>query len=82
MPLFDLEQFAVDGLLREQSFREQLDAYDWEQYRGKTVHIRGCGQMPVPTWAYLMSAARLGRVARKITFGEEQSPMSILNTSE
>jgi len=77
MPQFDLEEFADGGLLREQSFREKLDAHDWEQYRDKTVHIRGCGEMIVPTWAYLMSASRLGRVAKRITFGEEQSPMVV-----
>ena len=77
MPLFDLEAFADGGILREQKVREAFATYDWEQYRGKTVHVRGCGQTPVPTWAYLMTAAHLAQVARKITFGEEQSPMAI-----
>jgi len=82
MPLFDLEQFSDNGMLREESFRRQLDAHDWEQYRGKSVHIRGCGSMPVPTWAYLMTAAKLGTVARKITFGEEQAPLVVFQRPE
>ena len=82
MPLFDLEQFASDGLLREENVRAAFADWDWEQYRGKTVHIRGCGSTPIPTWAYLMCAARLGKTARRITFGEEQSPMMIIDGSE
>jgi hypothetical protein len=77
MPLFDLETFADDGILREQSVRAAFAAFDWEQYRDKTVHVRGCGKIHVPTWAYLMTAAHLALVARQITFGEEQSPTPI-----
>ncbi len=82
MPLFDLEQFARDGMLREESVRAAFADWDWEQYRGKTVHIRGCGATPIPTWVYLMCAARLGRTARRITFGEEKSPMMIMDGTE
>lgn len=77
MPLFDLESFAENGILREQAVREAFDKYDWEQYRDKTVHVRGCGHILVPTWAYLMTASYLANVARRITFGEEQSPITI-----
>ena len=79
MPLFDLETFADQGVLREQSVRDAFARHDWEQYRDKTVHVRGCGQIVVPTWAYLMTAAYLAQVARKITFGEEQSPMLLFD---
>ena len=82
MPQFDLESFAENGILREQSVRDAFDRYDWEQYCGKTVHVRGCGQIVVPTWAYLMTAAYLSQVARRITFGEEQSPMAIFARAE
>lgn len=79
MPLFDLEQFAENGVLREQSLREAFARHDWQQYRDKSVHVRGCGNIVVPTWAYLMTAAHLAQVARKITFGEEKSPMPIFD---
>jgi hypothetical protein len=82
MPHFDLEAFAENGLLREQSVRDAFARHDWEQYRGKTVHVRGCGSILVPTWAYLMTAAYLSQVARRITFGEEQSPTPIFARSD
>ena len=77
MPAFDLDMFAEDGIIREKTVREAFAAHDWEQYRGKTVHVRGCGKAPFPTWAYLMLAAHLAHVAKRITFGEERSPMLI-----
>ncbi|MBI3871745.1 MAG: DUF2480 family protein [candidate division Zixibacteria bacterium] len=82
MPLFDIESFADGGILCEAEVRTKFAAWDWEQYRDKTVHVRGCGQIIVPTWAYLMAAAHLGRVAKKITFGEEQSPMPIFTKAD
>ncbi len=82
MPAFDLDDFAEGGVLREKSVREAFETYDWEQYRGKTVHIRGCGKATFPTWAYLMAAAHLALVAKRITFGEDRSPMEIFIPEE
>lgn len=82
MPLFDLETFSENGILREASLREAFARHDWEQYRDKAVHVRGCGSILVPTWAYLMTAAHLAQVARKITFGEEQSPMPVFTRED
>jgi hypothetical protein len=79
MPVFDLQEFAVDGIIREQTLRDAFARYNWETLRGKTVHIRGCGEIAVPSWAYIMAAAYIARVARKISFGEEQSPIPIID---
>jgi hypothetical protein len=81
MPIFDLQEFAVDGILREQDLRDAFSFYDWEALRGKSVHIRGCGEILVPTWAYAMAAAHIAKVAKKITFGEEQAPIPILDSA-
>ncbi|MBD3299471.1 MAG: DUF2480 family protein [candidate division Zixibacteria bacterium] len=77
MPLFDLESFAENGILRESTLRSAFESMDWEQFRDKSVHVRGCGQVMIPTWAYLMTAAYLSQVARKITYGEEQMPIPV-----
>jgi hypothetical protein len=77
MPAFDLDMFAEDGIIREKTVREAFAAHDWEQYRDKTVHVRGCGKAAFPSWAYLMAVAHLAHVAKRITFGEERSPMMI-----
>ena len=82
MPQFDLETFAENGILRESTLRAAFATIDWEQYRDKTVHVRGCGTVTVPTWAYLMTAAHLAQVARKITYGEEMQPIPVFDRSE
>ncbi len=82
MPAFDLEVFAEGGILREKTLREAFATLDWERYRDTSVHIRGCGSVLIPAWAYLMTAAHLSQVARKITYGEEQAPMPIFVRSE
>lgn len=82
MPLFDLETFAENGILRESTLRAAFATIDWERYRDKSVHVRGCGNVTVPTWAYLMTAAHLSQVARKITYGEEMKPIPVFDRSE
>jgi hypothetical protein len=82
MPAFDLETFAENGILRESTVREAFASLDWEKYRDKTVHVRGCGQITIPTWAYLMAAAYLSQVAKRITFGEDRNPMPIFTRKQ
>jgi len=77
MPVFDLQEFAIDGIIRERNLRDAFAHYDWEALRGKTVHLKGCGEIAVPVWAYAMAAANIARVARKITYGEEQNPIPV-----
>ena len=79
MPVFDLQEFAIDGIIRERNLREAFAHYNWESLRGKSVHIRGCGEIAVPSWAYVMAAAYIARVAKKISFGEEQAPIPIFD---
>jgi hypothetical protein len=82
MPHFDLETFAENGILREKTLREAFEQMDWEKYRDKSVHVRGCGNVTIPTWAYLMTASYLAQVARKITYGEEMAPIPVFIRSE
>ena len=77
MPVFDLQVLAIDGVIRERNLRDAFAHYNWETLRDKSVHIRGCGEITVPTWAYAMAAAHIARVARKISYGEEQAPIPI-----
>lgn len=67
---FDIHDFLTNGILKEKDFREKLDAYDWSQYDGKKVMIKGCGSTPIPTWAYMIVTAYLVQHAEKIMYGE------------
>lgn len=45
----------VLGLVRLDTFQEQLEKVDFARYEGKRVQLRGCA----PVWAHLAVAAKL-----------------------
>ena len=79
MRVIDLSDFADGGIIRERSFREKVAALDLEAFRDQEVFIKGCAQMPVPTWAFMMITAKVAGVADMITFGEENAPMVLFD---
>ncbi|ARA94708.1 hypothetical protein AWN76_017140 [Rhodothermaceae bacterium RA] len=67
---FDIEPFLVEGLiLREKVFREHVQAHDWAQYDGRHVAVYCSADAIVPTWAYMLIAAKLHGIARSVAFG-------------
>ena len=77
-----LDDFVDGGIIREKSFRQKVDAMDFEQYRNQKVIIKGCADVVVPTWAYLILAARLAQVAEKLYYGEPRYAVKIFNRKE
>lgn len=67
---FDLAPFLYKGVvLREREFRQAVKAHDWEAYRGQTVAVFCSADALVPTWAYMLVAARLDGVAAGVAEG-------------
>lgn len=77
MDAVDLVTFATGGMFREQEVRAAVERFDWAQYRGQDVLIKGCGSMPVPQWVYLIVTARLVAAGANVFFGEAAKPISI-----
>jgi hypothetical protein len=77
MRIIDLANFAAGGLIREATFIEKLEAFDFSQFLEQDVLVKGCGTGPVPTWAIMMITARLAQVASTIAYGEEAEPTMI-----
>jgi len=77
-----LDDFVDDGIIREKSFRQKVDEIDFEQYRDQKVIIKGCADVVVPTWAYLILTARLAQVADKLYYGEPRYAVKIFNRKE
>jgi hypothetical protein len=75
--VINIADFADGGIIREKSFITQLEALDINDFKGEEVFIRGCADMPIPTWAFMMVTARVAQVADLITFGEEAAPMML-----
>ncbi len=66
----DISPFLVEGLmLKEQSFREDVKAHDWSQYDGHHVALYCSTDAIVPTWGYMLIAAKLEGIARTVSFG-------------
>ena len=72
-----LDDFLVDGLIREKDFREKIKRIDWSKYENKKVMIKGCTSVPVPTWAYLIITAQLVKYSNQILYGEPCSAIKI-----
>ena len=71
---FDLAPFLYRGLvLREREFRQSLKDLDWEPYRGVSVAVFCSADALVPTWAYMLVAARLSGVAVDVTAGTPEA---------
>ena len=67
---FDLAPHLYRGLvLREREFRQALKGTDWTPYRGATVAVFCSADALVPTWAYMLVAARLDGVAAEVRAG-------------
>jgi hypothetical protein len=70
---FDLAPLLVEGLvLRERPFREALQARDWSAYDGRHVAVGCATDAVVPTWAYMLVAAKLHGHAASVAFGTER----------
>ena len=72
-----LNDFLDDGILREKIFREKVSNIDWSQYSDKRVLIKGCSEVPIPTWAYLIITAELAQFVKRIYFGELRAAVKI-----
>ena len=74
-----LDDFVDGGIIREKSFRQKVAEMDFEQYRDQKVIIKGCADVVIPTWAYLILTARLAQVAEKLYYGEPRYAVKIFN---
>ena len=80
--IIDPKEFMQNGVLFEDSFLAMAAAYDWEQYRGKKVLVRGCGSTIIPPWVFMYITARLVGVAKSIRYGNEHDHLVVFRTKE
>lgn len=77
METIHLDDFLHEGVIREKVFREKVAKIDWSQYSDKRVLIRGCADVVIPTWAFLILTAHLAEYVDRIYFGELRSAVKI-----
>ncbi|MCC7429847.1 DUF2480 family protein [bacterium] len=67
---FNIELLVEEPVLREKKFRETLRNIDWEKFRDKKVVVRGCSQIEIPNWAFMLVTAYLVNYAEAVSYGE------------
>ena len=77
METVHLDDFLEDGILKEKPFREKVKQTNWSNFKNKRVLFKGCTDVPVPTWAYLIITAHLSQTVERIYFGELRSAVKI-----
>ncbi|OUW61258.1 MAG: hypothetical protein CBD58_03375 [bacterium TMED198] len=77
-----LNDYCTDGIIKEKDFKEKLFSKNWSKFKGKTVLIKGCADIPIPTWAYMMLSIVLAQHCKKILFGEPCSAITLHNTTK
>ena len=81
MKTLHLEDFSEKGIIKETSFRQKIEDYNWNGLNNKKVLIKGCSEMIIPTWAYLVITAKLTEHASHILYGEGCSAIKIYKKS-
>jgi len=72
--LIDIKDHLFQGLiLKEKDFREFIKDHNWSQYENKYVAISCSTDAVVPTWAYMLLAAKLEPIASEVFFGDLES---------
>ncbi len=61
----------------QQVFLSRINAIDEQEYAGKRVIVKGCGDLPIGGFAYMEIARRLRPVAKSIMYGEACSNVPV-----
>lgn len=77
MKVIDITSLLNGQIISEEPFRQAVENFDWEKFKGKRVLIQGCGSIPIPTWAYMMVTAKLTPYASSINYGEVKAPFLV-----
>ena len=58
-------------------YQDQLVDYDFSDFMGKPIIIKGCSNKPVPRNAYLMAITKIQAVAKSVMYGEACSAVPL-----
>ncbi len=58
-------------------FQQALSKIDLEEFRDKPMVVKGCGNLPIPTFAYVEITKLLRPVAKSIMYGEPCSTVPL-----
>lgn len=69
----DLKDFLFKGLiLKEDDFRQKLDEYNWDQYKGKYLAVYCSTDAIISKWAYMLIAQHAIAYAKDVFKGDKE----------
>ena len=75
----DLKDWLEEGLiLREKSFRDAVNNYDWEQHKNQYIALHCSSEAIVPGWAYMLLTTKLSPICQKVVIGTIETLDSLL----
>jgi len=63
--------------LERDVWKKVLDQLDFNQFQGKKIVVKGCGDLPIPTSVYVDLIVRLRPLAQKLMYGEPCSTVPL-----
>jgi hypothetical protein len=63
-------------------FDRALAATNWEEFQDQRVVVKGCGEIPVPTSAFVSLTQKLTAVAKSVMYGEPCSTVPVFKRKE
>ncbi len=69
--------YGTPGELTKNILISRINAIDVNEYSGKRVVLKGCGDTPVPEAAYVAATSHLRPVVRSLMYGEPCSTVPI-----
>jgi hypothetical protein len=72
----DLKDFLFQELiLKENDFREKMNAFDWSQYKGHYLTVFCSTDAIIPKWAYMLVVQHAEEFARNVYFGTKDEAL-------
>jgi hypothetical protein len=62
--------FSTADQVRTRLYEFNLSMHDWSVYTGRKVMVKGCGDNPIPSVAYIKATENLMKYADRIMYGE------------
>lgn len=76
-PFANMFVFGNENALEQALYQEKLNKLDVSGFNDARVVVKGCGDLPVPTFAYTELVRKLKPVVRSIMYGEPCSTVPV-----
>ncbi|MFD2599954.1 DUF2480 family protein [Sphingobacterium corticis] len=76
-PIVASIHFGDADMVRTNLFRDLLSNMDYARFADERVVVKGCGDIPIPTEAFVTFTGKLTQVAKSVMYGEPCSTVPV-----